>query len=84
METTIRKKVKGSTMVNLFDSSELVNIRYYKAKNNLKEEDYNENESYLYEIKIRHNEDENPEKLLANAINDIKKWKLQQNLKTLL
>lgn len=74
METTITKKIKGSTMETIFDSTELINIRHFKIKNKIfKEEDFNENSTYLYEIKIRHNDNENPEELLLNTIKTIKK-----------
>lgn len=74
METTITKKVKGSTMETIFDSTELINIRYFKIKDKLfKKKDFDENATYVYEINIRHNDNENPEELLLNTIKTIEK-----------
>jgi len=72
METTIRKTVKGATMKAIFDSPELINIRHYRAEN-FKEKDDKEDSVYLYEINVRHNDNENPKELLANAIKNIEK-----------
>ena len=68
METTIKKRVKGQTMETLFDRTDLINIRFFRNLNLKNESDWNEDKTYLYEIKIRHNEDENPLKILNNAI----------------
>lgn len=69
METTITKRVKGSIIENIFESSSDVNIRYFNAKN-IKGE-YDPENVYTFEIKIRHNEDEDPKKLLAKAISNL-------------
>ena len=71
METTISKRLKGEDMEIIFNNSEIVNIRYYKAI--LKEKDYFPNKTYLFEIKIRHNEEEDPEKLFLKAKKQIVK-----------
>ena len=60
MEKTITKRVKGSIIENIFESSSDVNIRYFNAKN-IKGE-YDPENVYTFEIKIRHNEDEDPKK----------------------
>lgn len=65
METIIRKKIKRSIMENIFDSDENCNVRYYEAKNAV---DYDPEKTYTFEVKIRHNEDEDPKTLLNNAI----------------
>ncbi len=69
MEKTITKRVKGSIIENIFESSSDVNIRYFNAKN-IKGE-YDPENVYTFEIKIRHNEDEDPKKLLAKAISNL-------------
>lgn len=69
METTITKRVKGSIIENIFESSSDVNIRYFSAKNVT--EEYDPENVYTFEIKIRHNDHENPKKLLAKAISDL-------------
>jgi hypothetical protein len=71
METTIIKKVKGSTMKKLFETSDIVDIRYYTALNQLKRYIYDPEEEYMYVIKIRHSEEENARKLFDEAIEKI-------------
>ncbi len=71
METTIIKRVKGSTMEKLFDNPEIINIRYFKAKIDFDKIKYNENSSYFYELKIRHNENEDAEILFENAVKKV-------------
>lgn len=70
METTITKRQKGAIMENIFDSSDIVNIRYYDAKN-IHANDYDPDKVYTFEIKIRHNEDQEPKQLLEQAIKSI-------------
>jgi hypothetical protein len=65
METTITKKIKGSIMENIFDSDENCNIRYYNAKNCT---NYDPDKTYLFQVKIRHDENECAKTLLNNAI----------------
>lgn len=69
METTITKRVKGSIIENIFESSSTVNIRYFDAKN--MKGKYDPEKVYTFEIKIRHNEDEDPKKLLEKAISNL-------------
>ena len=69
METFVNKKLKGSVMENIFESSKTVNVRYYEAKN---ADNYDPNEIYTFEIKVRHNEDEDPKELLNKAIKEQK------------
>lgn len=68
METTITKKIKGSVMENIFDKDENCNIRYYKNLNLFFNEIYNPEKVYTFEIKIRHNEDQDPKELIKQAI----------------
>jgi hypothetical protein len=70
METKIIKKVKGSTMEKLFDST-IINIRYYKALDLENESDYDPEKKYKYEINIRHNEGKNAKKLFNEAVEKI-------------
>lgn len=67
MQTTILKTVKGETMEKLFDNSNLINIRYFKAINLLNEEDYNPENRYKYEITIRHEENVDVDVLFEEA-----------------
>ena len=69
METTVTKRVKGSIIENIFESSSDVNIRYFNAKNVIGE--YDPENVYAFEIKIRHNEDEKPKQLLPKAISEL-------------
>ena len=69
METIVNKKLKGSVMENVFDSTKTVNIRHYKAKS---ADNYNPEETYTFEINVRHNEDEDPKELLNKAIKELK------------
>lgn len=64
METRIKKRVQGEILEKLFDENSF--IRYTKVLNIVDEEYNNENE-YLFEINIRHNENENPKELFNNA-----------------
>lgn len=67
METTITKRVKGTIIENIFESSKTCNVRYYNAKN-VSENDYEPEKVYTFEIKIRHSEDQNAKQLLNHAI----------------
>lgn len=58
-------------METLFDKTDLINIRFFKNKNIKSDKDYSKEEVYLYEITIRHNEDEDPKKILNNAIKQL-------------
>ena len=67
METTIKKRVKGSIVEAIFESDKNCNIRYYSAKN---AENYDPENVYTFEINIRHSEDQDPKELLETAINN--------------
>lgn len=70
METTIKKKVKGIIIENLFYNSgnDLFNIRYLSNLDIKSDEEYLENKVYNYEIRIRHAENTNAKILLNKAI----------------
>jgi len=71
METTITKRLKGTIMENIFDSSDIVNVRYYKNLNLFFNALYDPEKNYTFEIKIRHNEDQEPKQLLEQAIKNL-------------
>lgn len=71
MKTTIVKRIEGRVMELLFDDTSLINVRYFKATDLEDEVDYDPQEYYTYEIKIRHPEDENAENILSQAINEV-------------
>jgi len=69
METLLRKRIKGTIIENIFESDKNCNIRYYNALN---AENYDPERFYTFEIKIRHNEDQDPKELLETAIKNLK------------
>jgi hypothetical protein len=70
METIITKRIKGSTMEAIFDSSN-INVRYYKNLNLFFNAIFDPEKVYTFEIKIRHNEDQEPKQLLEQAIKNL-------------
>lgn len=67
METTILKTVRGETMEAIFDSPELVNVRYYVITNLESEKDYDPKSNYRYEITIRHPDNKDANVLFEDA-----------------
>lgn len=67
METRITKKVNAALMEKIFDKSELLNIRYYNAVG-ISENDYQQDQSYNFEINIRHPEGTDAKKLFAEEV----------------
>ena len=67
METTILKTVRGETMEAIFDSPELVNVKYYVATNLESEKDYDPKSNYRYEITIRHPDNKDANVLFEDA-----------------
>ena len=65
METRIKKRVQGEILEKLFDENSF--IRYTKGLN-IVDEEYDGKNVYLFEINIRHNENENPKELFNNAL----------------
>jgi hypothetical protein len=70
METTILKKVKGSTMVDIFNFSKTLNVRYYKALDLPEVQDYSPEKVYKFEINIRHSEGTDANDLFQKAIKE--------------
>ena len=69
MHTTIRIKISPSMMFELYDKSELVNVRFYEALNYVDSPDHKQ----YYNITIRHQEDQNPRAIIRDAISQLKK-----------
>lgn len=67
METTITKRLQSDKMVKIFESTDLINIRYFSARN-FKGADFKEDNTYTYDIVVRHNEDEDALSLFNNAL----------------
>jgi hypothetical protein len=72
METTITKTVKGQTMEQLFDRSDLVNIKHYTAADLENENEYNPKTNYMYKILVRH-----PENTDANVLFEEARFKIE-------
>ena len=68
MQTEIIKKISPKKMVELFDNTDLVNIRLFTAVGRPIIYEGDEDVKINYRIIVRHNEDENPTDLLTNAI----------------
>ncbi|MGK6342883.1 hypothetical protein ACMGDK_11625 [Chryseobacterium sp. DT-3] len=64
MTTTIKKRITGVQMVTVFNENNF--IRYFETK---KLKDIQE--LHTYKITIRHNEDEDPNEVLENALKNI-------------
>ena len=65
MTTTILKRITGNQMVAVFNENSF--IRYFETKKLKDIQEIN-----AYRISIRHNEDEDPNEILENAIRKIK------------
>ena len=63
METTITRTVKGELMESIFNDCNSFSVRFFTAKDLESEKDYDPKKSYFYEIKIRHAEETDAEKL---------------------
>ena len=69
MHTNIKKRLKWSVMEDLFnDSHENIVIKSYKMVSPITEEEYSKDETYLFDIEVRHNEDINPSVELENLL----------------
>ncbi len=71
METTILKTVKGSTMEAIFDKSETINVKHYEAIG-VNDSNYDPEEKYKYEIRVRH-----PENTDANVLFEEARFKAE-------
>ena len=80
METVIKKQVKGKTMEAIFENSEVISVRHYNALNLLDADDYDENETYIYEIVIRHPEDTDAGKLFTKEVKKFEGIKKQYKI----
>jgi len=67
MYTTINKFINPSEMVMLFNSPDLVYVKFFTTKNFI-----NKNTKTRYQITIRHTEKENPKTLFNNALKNIR------------
>ena len=67
METTINKTVKASTMDALFESCDTFSIRHYEAKDMI-EDEYEPENKYSYEIRVRHAENTDANVLFEQAV----------------
>lgn len=71
MNTTIKRKITITEIEKLFEKRELINIRYYHCI----DKKFSENEleePFLFEIIIRHNEDENVMEIWTTANKKLK------------
>lgn len=81
METTLFKKVKGSTMEKLFEHSEKMSIRYFSATDLKEESEYDPDKYYTYEVKIRHAEESDANELFISEVQRIEKPKKNKDVK---
>jgi hypothetical protein len=68
METDIIKKITPKKIIEVFENTDVINIRSYQPTNGQIVNDNNFDVPINYKVRIRHNEDENPKELLNNAI----------------
>lgn len=69
METTIKRKVKDSTMLKIFNDSKVISVRFFKALDN----DDESNPKTNYKITIRHAEESNASKLFTQEVRKFEK-----------
>ena len=79
METTIYRTLKSSQMIELFEKSDVVNIKFYNASNYTKED-----KKYRYEIVIRHEEGTNGSELFDEAFDKMFSKKKEPKKKVFL
>ena len=70
METTVTATLKGATMEKIFESSKILNVKFFKATDLKEEKDYKASKKYKYEIMVRHGEHQSPVTLLQQAIEE--------------
>jgi len=69
METTIKVKVAGWVMNQIFDNSQVINVKYYEIIGGLTdEEDYHREKVYLYSALIRHPEETDAKQLFNQEV----------------
>ena len=71
METTFKRTVKGAIMESIFDSCNLFSVKYYQNLTLKKDEDFNEEKLYKYELRIRHSEGTDAKVLFTQAVETI-------------
>ena len=74
MHTDLKRKISPKNMIALFEMPEKINIRWYEQLN--PSEVTNDTDKVYYKLTIRHNEDENPRKLLTKALKSLVKSKV--------
>ena len=74
MTTIIKRKLRPSEMMILFDSYQVINIRWYEVMNE-KTLITGSDDKVFYNITVRHNEDENVKTIYNNAIKYLKELK---------
>ena len=76
METTIRKILKPTEILNLFENqTDKVNIRYFEIVDKISQNEIIPNNVYTYNVKVRHSENENPNKVFNKALKFIRQAK---------
>ena len=74
METTFTKKVKGSTMEQLFnDQLEAIMVKFYQNLTLTDDETFEESKVYNYRIMVRHSEGMDGRQLFNEEVKRIKK-----------
>ena len=74
MHTEVRIKTIGKNMKELFDTLEHdadIMIKSYKTITDVSDKDYNEDEEYIYDVYIRHNEGIDPKKELIKELKNL-------------
>lgn len=64
------KSVKGAIMESLFDECELFMVKYYENLSMREDEEFNENKTYRYVIRIRHPEGTDGKALFDQAVKE--------------
>jgi hypothetical protein len=69
METTILKRISPQKLAVMFnDHADKINIRYFNALTKEEINEHNDHNVFTFEVKVRHNENENPNKLFNNVL----------------
>ena len=71
METDITKKITPNKIIEVFENTDIVNIRSYQPMNGQIVDDNDFDVPINYKVRIRHNEDESPKELLNIAIKQL-------------
>lgn len=69
METTILKRISPQNLAVMFhDHSDKIDIRYYNALTKEEINEHNVHHVFTFEVKVRHNENENPNRIFNNVL----------------